>query len=169
MADRKRAHSDEDGVAGKLAKKSVGSDVAASKAKKKSSSASGVPPKGQDQEGNVYWELSKMRRIGIAHFRSTTLINVREYYESGGQMRPGKKGISLSLDQYKALVRAIPDINAELAKDGVAISDAEDDDAAAGDAGEGPSVALPVAAPKKEKAKAPKKSNIEATSDEDSS
>lgn len=111
-----------------------------------------------------------MRRIGIAHFRSTTLINIREYYESGGQMRPGKKGISLSLDQYKALIRAIPDINAELQKDGVAVSDADDDsDAAAGNAGEGPSVALAVAAPRKDKAKAPKKSNIEATSDEDSS
>lgn len=111
-----------------------------------------------------------MRRIGIAHFRSTTLINVREYYESGGQMRPGKKGISLSLDQYKALIRAIPDINAELAKDGVAISDAEDDGGgdAAGE-GAGASVALAAAAPKKEKSKAPKKSNIEATSDEDSS
>lgn len=63
MADRKRAHSDEDGGAGKLAKKAFGSDVAASKAKKKSSSSSsagGVPPKGQDQEGNVYWEVSRV-------------------------------------------------------------------------------------------------------------
>lgn len=110
-----------------------------------------------------------MRRIGIAHFRSATLINIREYYDSGGQMRPGKKGISLSLDQYKALIRAIPDINAELAKDGVAVSDAEDDDdAEAGDGG-GVSVKLAAAAPKKDKAKAAKKSNIEATSDEDSS
>jgi hypothetical protein len=174
MADRKRAYPDADSGAGKLAKKTSGSDVAASKAKAKksgSSSSSSVPPKGQDQEGNVYWELSKMRRIGIAHFRSTTLINIREYYESGGQMRPGKKGISLSLDQYKALVRAIPDINAELQRDGVAVNDAEDDAGgeAAGGGGEGPSVALAAAAPRKDKAKAPKKSNIEATSDEDSS
>ncbi|ERS95921.1 hypothetical protein HMPREF1624_07455 [Sporothrix schenckii ATCC 58251] len=171
MADRKRAYPDADEGAGKLAKKTSGSDVAASKAKKKSSSAGGVPPKGQDQEGNVYWELSKMRRIGIAHFRSATLINIREYYESGGQMRPGKKGISLSLDQFKALIRAIPDINAELQRDGVAVSDVENDDDAARGAGkgEGASVSLSVAAPRKDKAKAPKKANIEATSDEDSS
>lgn len=57
MADRKRAYPDADGGAGKLAKKTSGSDVAASKAKKKSSGAGGVPPKGQDQEGNVYWEV----------------------------------------------------------------------------------------------------------------
>ena len=113
-------------------------------------------------------QLSKMRRIGIAHFRSTTLINIREYYESGGQMRPGKKGISLSLDQYKALVRAIPDINAALRDDGVAISDAEGEED--GGAGEGSSKTPSVAKEKKEKkAKASKKSNIEATSDEDSS
>lgn len=56
MADRKRAHPDEDGSVGKLAKKSSGSDVASSKAKKKTSSGA-VPPKGQDQEGNTYWEV----------------------------------------------------------------------------------------------------------------
>ncbi|CAK7202979.1 hypothetical protein SEUCBS139899_005706 [Sporothrix eucalyptigena] len=162
----KRSYSETDGGAGKLAKKTSGSDVATSKAKKNGSA--GVPPKGQDQEGNAFWELSKLRRIGIAHFRNTTLINIREYYEQGGQMRPGKKGISLSLDQYKALIRAIPDINAALRDDGVPISDAEDDDdsGAVVDAGEGSSKAPAV---KEKKTKAPKKSNIEATSDEDSS
>lgn len=109
-----------------------------------------------------------MRRVGIAHFRSTTLVNIREYYESGGQMRPGKKGISLSLDQYKALVRAIPDINAALREDGVAMSDVEDGDAeAAAKTGAGSSKAA--ASAQEKKAKAPKKANIEATSDEDSS
>ncbi len=106
-----------------------------------------------------------MRRIGISHFRNNTLINIREYYDSAGQMRPGKKGISLSLDQYKALIRAIPDINAALREDGVAMSDAEDDDVVD---------SKPATKEKKEKkekkaAAAPKKSNIEATSDEDSS
>ncbi|CAK7211770.1 hypothetical protein SBRCBS47491_001228 [Sporothrix bragantina] len=163
----KRSYSDADGGAGKLAKKSSGSDVASSKAKKGGSA--GAPPREQDQEGNAYWELSKMRRIGIAHFRSTTLINIREYYESGGQMRPGKKGISLSLDQYKALIRAIPDINAALRDDGVAISDAEDDEDGGAATGAGESSSKVTAASKEKKAKVPKKSNIEATSDEDSS
>lgn len=57
MGDRKRAYAEVDGVAGKLAKKSSGSDVAASKAKKRSAGGAEVPPKGQDQDGNVYWEV----------------------------------------------------------------------------------------------------------------
>lgn len=111
-----------------------------------------------------------MRRVGITHFRNTTLINIREYYESGGQMRPGKKGISLSLDQYKALVQAIPDINAALRDDVTTIGDA-DDQVGGVDAGKGASEGSckAMAATQEKKARAPKKSNIEATSDEDSS
>ncbi|CAK7264671.1 hypothetical protein SEPCBS57363_001201 [Sporothrix epigloea] len=165
----KRSHSDADDGAGKRAKKSSGGEAARSKAKDSGSAV--APPRGKDQEGNAYWELSKMRRIGIAQFRNTTLINIREYYESAGQMRPGKKGISLSLDQYKALVQAIPDINAALRGDGVTIGDADDDEVGGADAGKGTSEGSykAAAATRETKAKAPKKSNIEATSDEDSS
>lgn len=32
-------------------------------------------------------------------------MDVREYYDAGeGQMKPGKKGISLTLDQWRALL-----------------------------------------------------------------
>ncbi|CAK7266587.1 hypothetical protein SEPCBS119000_002106 [Sporothrix epigloea] len=161
----KRAHSDADDGAGKRAKKSGGGSMASSKAKANVNTA--APVKGEDQDGNAYWELSKMRRVGISHFQNATLINIREYYESAGQMRPGKKGISLSLEQYKALIRAIPDINAALGVDDVAVGDA------GGGGGGGTATdevsARAVAPAKEKKAKAPKKSNIEATSDEDSS
>ena len=105
-----------------------------------------------------------MRRIGISHFRNNVLINIREYYDSAGQMRPGKKGISLSLDQYKTLLQAIPDINAALRQEGSAVGDAEDDEGGAVVAAKDKAKDK---AAKAEKVKA-KKANIEATSDEDS-
>jgi hypothetical protein len=69
------------------------------------------------------------------------------------------QGISLNVEQYKALVKAIPSINATLIKKGEDIegSAIQDKNDGAQDTGE---------APKKRKAK-PKKANIDATSDED--
>lgn len=101
-----------------------------------------------------------MRRVGVSKFRNNTLINIREYYENDGELKPGKKGISLSIEQYKALLKAIPAINAELRSQGQPV-----DDVAAGEEGAEAAEKLP----KKKKAKSPvKKANIEATSDEDS-
>lgn len=70
------------------------------------------------------------------------------------------QGISLTLDQYKALVKAIPEINASLKASGVAVeeSTAMDEDDEVADA-----------KPKKRKAATKKetKSNIDETSDEE--
>ncbi|KFY21770.1 hypothetical protein V493_07120 [Pseudogymnoascus sp. VKM F-4281 (FW-2241)] len=70
------------------------------------------------ESGEKFWELSQgrnSRRVGISEFKKTRLINIREYYQNpAGEFLPGKKGISLPLDQYKALLQAIPDINAAL-------------------------------------------------------
>lgn len=70
----------------------------------------------------------------------------------------------MSIDQYKAFLQSIPSINAELQKEGVALkapgADEEDEE----DEGE---PAEP-ASPKKKKKKPTKKSNIEATSEEES-
>ncbi|EPE10645.1 transcriptional coactivator p15 family protein [Ophiostoma piceae UAMH 11346] len=158
----KRSYEESAVGSSKLAKGSSSADVSSSKA-----SRGKAPPKSVDADGNAYWELSKMRRIGISHFRNNVLINIREYYDSAGQMRPGKKGISLSLDQYKTLLQAIPDINAALRQEGSAVSEAEDDEGGAVVADKAKDKAAKAEKAKAEKAKA-KKSNIEATSDEDS-
>ncbi|KAG7288525.1 hypothetical protein NEMBOFW57_004878 [Staphylotrichum longicolle] len=112
---------------------------------------------GKDAEGNSYWEVGSNRRISASQFKGATLINIREYYTApDGDLRPGKKGISLSLDQYKALLKIIPELNAELRAQGHEVGDASAD---------GTSSAL-VKAERPAKSK-PKKSNIDATSDEE--
>lgn len=67
------------------------------------------------------------------------------------------QGISLSIEQYSALLKAVPAINAALHDRGYVVDEPDDADAPA----------PPVAKQSKTKTK-PVKSNIDATSDEDS-
>jgi len=45
-------------------------------------------------------------------------VVIREYYEKGGELLPGKKGIALDLLQWDRLVAAVPDINAAVKEQG---------------------------------------------------
>ncbi|KAK3951973.1 ssDNA-binding transcriptional regulator [Pseudoneurospora amorphoporcata] len=141
--------------------------------KSKGSSGKAQPQeltKGSDQDGNTFWELGNNRRISSSMFKNTTLVNIREYYDANGKLMPGKKGISLSLAQYQALLKVIPQLNADLRKQGHAIEDpefaevAEPTDAPV----ESPKVkALESKKENKKKEKKPRKSNIDVTSDEE--
>lgn len=44
-----------------------------------------------DSNGDVYWQISNLRRVTISAFRGKTMVNIREYYEKDGQELPGKK------------------------------------------------------------------------------
>ncbi|KAG8838128.1 Transcriptional coactivator [Serendipita sp. 400] len=66
-------------------------------------------------EGESYVELGgkSRRRLTIREFRGATLIDIREFYEdkSSGEMKPGKKGISLSVDEWRDLLRTSEAMN----------------------------------------------------------
>ncbi|KAL0942620.1 RNA polymerase II transcriptional coactivator [Colletotrichum truncatum] len=129
--------------------------------KTKTSNSAGDGSAGVDKDGNQYWDLSNKRRVGVSQFNKTTLVNIREFYEKDGEMLPGKKGISLSVAQYEALVKSIPAINAKLRELGHEVGNAEEGDGL-------PTVVDSSKAVTKENKSRPKKSNIEATSDEES-
>jgi len=60
------------------------------------------------------------------------MINIREYYEKDGQMLPGKKGISLTLDQFDTVATLLPHIEAVLAQKGHLLKRPDYDDASGG-------------------------------------
>lgn len=60
--------------------------------------------------------LAKMRFASVSTFHGKTFVNIREYYDKDGEMRPGKKGISLSPDQWEKLKAAIPILDKRLKK-----------------------------------------------------
>ncbi|THH00788.1 hypothetical protein EW026_g1794 [Hermanssonia centrifuga] len=53
--------------------------------------------------GDKYLDLGRRRRATISSFKGTALLDIREFYDAGGEERPGKKGISLQLDQWEVL------------------------------------------------------------------
>lgn len=61
-----------------------------SKRTKPSLSSSLLKPK-VDSSGEQYWELTKMRRVTISEFKGKKMVGIREYYEQGGKILPGKK------------------------------------------------------------------------------
>ncbi|KUJ15711.1 uncharacterized protein LY89DRAFT_670257 [Mollisia scopiformis] len=111
------------------------------------------------------WELSSgknPKRVGVSDFKNMTLIRIGETYEKDGEYLPGKKGISLTVDQYKALLEALPSVTAHLESQSIQIgpSAVDEDDEMVEETKPQKKIKA-----KKEKPKA--KSNIEATSDEE--
>ncbi|KAH7118734.1 transcriptional Coactivator p15-domain-containing protein [Dendryphion nanum] len=75
----------------------------------------------EDGEGNPYVAIKSndLRRITVSDFNGSTLVSIREFWENDeGKILPGKKGISLSLNQYNTLVASLPLIESSLAKRG---------------------------------------------------
>jgi len=68
-------------------------------------------------DGKTEWELGKMRKVSLNEFKGRVLVDIREYYsDAAGDLKPGKKGISLSTEQWQAFKAAIPKIDAALKK-----------------------------------------------------
>ena len=72
-------------------------------------------PRRFDEGHEVVFNINSMRRVTLREFRGKTLIDIREYYsDAAGDLRPGKKGISLTEEQWKTLVELMPKINETL-------------------------------------------------------
>ncbi len=63
-------------------------------------------------------ELGNKRRVTVSAFKNMTLVNVREYYDdkTTNEEKPGKKGLSLTLDQYNLLKTHINGINVVISR-----------------------------------------------------
>jgi len=58
--------------------------------------------------------MSAKRRVTVRLFKKMTLIDIREFYDQGGEMKPGKKGISLTKDQWTQVKELQESINSAI-------------------------------------------------------
>ncbi|XP_006461107.1 hypothetical protein AGABI2DRAFT_70431, partial [Agaricus bisporus var. bisporus H97] len=54
-------------------------------------------------EGDKYIDLGKKKRATVRSFKDIPLLDIREFYGTGSEEKPGKKGISLTLEQWQVL------------------------------------------------------------------
>jgi hypothetical protein len=54
---------------------------------------------------------AKNKRVTISKFKGKLYVGIREYYEDGAKMKPGKKGISLQIEEWEALKECMKDID----------------------------------------------------------
>lgn len=57
----------------------------------------------ENDAGEKYFELPDSRRVTISKWQGKVRVDLREYYDKDNTQLPGKKGLSLSLEQYEIL------------------------------------------------------------------
>jgi len=70
----------------------------------------GKPTSSGDDDGQMF-QLGKMRYAAVREFRGKVMVDLREFYDKDGEMKPGKKGLALNLEQWQALKDHIDDID----------------------------------------------------------
>lgn len=72
-------------------------DATTTSSSKRAKTADGKKPVSasaqRDENGDRFWELSSggTRRVTVNKFMGRWMVNVREYYEQDGKLKPGKK------------------------------------------------------------------------------
>ncbi|XP_060521713.1 activated RNA polymerase II transcriptional coactivator p15 [Cylas formicarius] len=62
------------------------------------------------------WDLGKNRFAKVSEFKGKIYINIREFYNADGDLKPGKKGIMLTPEQWNRLKVSVEEIDEEIKK-----------------------------------------------------
>ncbi|XP_028142652.1 RNA polymerase II transcriptional coactivator [Diabrotica virgifera virgifera] len=86
-------------------------DVPAKKTKKPESKSS----KSSGEEENS-WSLGKNKFVKLSEFKNTWYVNIREYYNADGELKPGKKGIMLTMEQWQKFKGFVDEVDEAIKK-----------------------------------------------------
>ncbi|KAJ9537160.1 hypothetical protein OSB04_029893 [Centaurea solstitialis] len=85
-------------------------------AKKPSKKEDSADDSGDGEEDDIFiCDVSKNRRVSVRNWQGKVVVDIREFYMKDGKQMPGKKGISLSMEQWKELRAHVDEIDKALA------------------------------------------------------
>jgi len=124
IMDRKHTISDNEEEEEKKIKKPKDSDSSSEEVKKKKSGKEkklNPEPKSStttttSSKDSGPWDLGGKKKASISSFKGKVYVDIREFYLSGATELPGKKGISLTPEQFDKLCQHVDNIKAELKK-----------------------------------------------------
>ncbi|KAL5145962.1 RNA polymerase II transcriptional coactivator KIWI [Glycine soja] len=64
-----------------------------------------------DPDSITVCEISKNRRVAVRNWKGSIMVDIREFYVKDGKQLPGRKGISLTMDQWNVLRNHVEDID----------------------------------------------------------
>ncbi|XP_078531037.1 activated RNA polymerase II transcriptional coactivator p15 [Lissotriton helveticus] len=77
-----------------------------------SSKGSSASSKQSNKVDDNMFQIGKMRYVSVRDFKGKVLIDIREYWmDQEGEMKPGRKGISLNPEQWNQLKEQISEID----------------------------------------------------------
>ncbi|KAL6521496.1 hypothetical protein OROGR_018065 [Orobanche gracilis] len=68
-----------------------------------------------DSDQIIICELSKNRKVSVRNWQGKVVVDIREYFVKDGKEFPGKRGISLTMDQWEILRKHVDEIDREVA------------------------------------------------------
>ncbi|NP_001018376.1 SUB1 regulator of transcription a isoform 1 [Danio rerio] len=80
--------------------------------KQKSGESSSASKSSSSNKNDNMFQIGKMRYVSVRDFKGKVLIDIREYWmDQEGEMKPGRKGISLNPEQWNQLKEQISEID----------------------------------------------------------
>ncbi|VEL08624.1 unnamed protein product [Protopolystoma xenopodis] len=73
--------------------------------------AASVSGRTKPSDGSQMIDLTGNKYISVREFKSRIYVDIREFYDSSGVLKPGKKGVFLNVEQWAALKKSISEVD----------------------------------------------------------
>ncbi|XP_011704126.1 PREDICTED: activated RNA polymerase II transcriptional coactivator p15 [Wasmannia auropunctata] len=68
--------------------------------------------KSEKTDDDNIWDLGSNRQVNVRNFKGKYYVDIREmYYDKDGELKPGKKGICLSMPQWRKFMDVVEEVD----------------------------------------------------------
>lgn len=62
------------------------------------------------------WSMGNKRFVKLTEFKGKWYVDIREFYENNGELKPGKRGIMLTMEQWQKFKGMVGEIDEAIKK-----------------------------------------------------